>query len=241
MKWKLARVNVASKISQTRNKRITSQDLLAEIHRIWEENDHKTKQIKQELNSGDSGDINHFDIDLLDSSRIYHLRDIEKICIEYRLRFLHSSFFKAEIPAEAISEIKKLERQHQTRLKNFKIIAPSKLLKLENADDPLLFAPMGNDYFYLIHSWGNDLHPLRKILMWPFRSLEHFVFVLLFGSLLLAFLVPDGLFSPKQSTTEFIMIFFFIFKWVAGLAIFYGVKYGKNFNSAIWQSRYYNA
>lgn len=159
----------------------------------------------------------------------------------YRLRFLDSKHFKAPIPAEAISRIQELEKTHEITLKGFKIIAPSKLLKLDNADDPLLFAPMGNAYFYLIHKWGRDLHPLRKLLMWPFRELEHFAFSLLALSFLLVLSLPKGWFSPEQSTTEFFMLFFFIFKWVCGLAIFFGVKNGKNFNCAIWRSRYYNA
>ena len=140
-----------------------------------------------------------------------------------------------------MSRIKAIEKEQQFTLKGFKIVAPSKLFKLENADDPLLFAPMGNDYFYLIHKWGNDLHPLRKLLMWPFRHLENFVGFLLVLSFIIALLIPDGLFSPQQTTTQFFLIFFFVFKWVAGLSIFYGFKKGKNFSSAIWRSKYYNA
>ena len=48
-------------------------------------------------------------------------------------------------------------------------MAPSKLFKLKNADDPLLFASLGSDYFYLIDKWGNDLSYFRKISMWPFK------------------------------------------------------------------------
>ena len=115
------------------------------------------------------------------------------------------------------------------------------MFKLENADDPLLFAPIGNQYFYLIHSWGRDLHPLRKLFMWAFRQLENFMLFLFVMSFFLASLIPQGMFSKEQTTTEFIIIFFFMFKWVTGLAIFYGFKFGKNFSADIWQSKYYNA
>ncbi|MGY5850304.1 hypothetical protein [Salegentibacter sp. F14] len=234
---KLPRTDIEIQLQKVRNRRIAEKNILAQVQEIFAQN----QQILEKLNHGSGEHDNTFEFDLLERERIYHLSDIEKICIDYRLRFLDSSFFKAEIPTEAISEIKKLEKKHQTSLRGFKIIAPSKLLKLDNADDPLLFAPMGNDYFYLIHKWGNDLHPLRKILMWPFKYIENFALVLLALSFLLALMVPDGLFSPKQTTTQFFIIFFFVFKWIAGLSIFYGVKFGKNFNSAIWQSRFYNA
>ena len=238
---KLPRTDIEIELQKVRDRRTAEKNILAQVREIFEEELRKDQQIEETLSHGSGDHINTFNFDLLESGRIYHLSDIKKICIDYRLRFLDSSYFKAEIPSEAISEIKRLERQHQTNLKGFKIIAPSKLLKLDNADDPLLFAPMGNDYFYLIHKWGNDLHPLRKLLMWPFKCIENFVLVLLVCSFLLALMVPDGLFSPKQTTTQFFMIFFFAFKWIAGLSIFYGVKFGKNFNSAIWRSRYYNA
>ncbi|PKD19358.1 hypothetical protein APR41_16275 [Salegentibacter salinarum] len=242
MKLKLAlrRTNLEEQLYKSRKQRISSENVLQQVQEIFEQEAVKADKILEEIHSGSAGN-NNFNLDLLESNRIFHLSDIEKLCIDYRLRFLDSGYFKGEIPYEAVSRIKAIEKEQQISLKGFKIVAPSKLFKLENADDPLLFAPMGNDYFYLIHKWGNDLHPLRKLLMWPFRHLENFIGSLLVLSFILALLIPDGLFSPQQTTTQFFMIFFFVFKWVAGLAIFYGFKKGKNFSSAIWRSKYYNA
>ena len=98
---------------------------------------------------------NNFEIGALETNRVYHIDDIKKICISYRLRFLNSQLFKADLPYEAIQNIKDLEKTHETSLSGFKIMAPSKLFKLANADDPLLFAPIENGYYYLIHKWGN--------------------------------------------------------------------------------------
>ncbi|MBT8210061.1 MAG: hypothetical protein KJP14_05990, partial [Eudoraea sp.] len=166
---------------------------------------------------------------------------IKTICINYRLRFLDSRYFKAEIPQEAISKIKKLEKEHDTELKGYKIIAPSKLFKLEDKDDPLLFAPIGNGYYYLIHKWGNDLHPLRRILVWPFKNVLNLTALVVLISYLATLMVPDGLFSKSNSSAEFWIIFFFMFKSVAAVVIFYGFALGKNFNPAIWNSKYFNA
>jgi hypothetical protein len=236
----LRRTNLEEQLYKSRNKRISSENVLFQVQEIFAQETQKEKAILQEIHDGSEG-INNFNLDLLESNRIFHLADIEKLCIDYRLRFLDSNYFKGEIPYETLIKIKALEKEQEISLKGFKIAAPSKLFKLKNADDPLMFAPMGNDYFYLIHKWGNDLHPLRKIMMWPFKHLENFTGVLLVLSFLIALLIPDGLFSPQQTTTQFFMIFFFAFKWVAGLSIFYGFKKGKNFSSAIWRSKYYNA
>ena len=233
--------HIPDKILQNRNKRISELHLLNEVQQIFAIEESKDNLILKSITDGFESESNNFQLDFLETSRIYHLSDIEKICIDYRLRFLSSTYFKAELPYEAISKIKHLEKTHKTKLEGFKIMAPAKLFKLKNADDPLLFAPIGNQYYYLIHSWGKDLHPFRKLMMWPFKQLENFLILLLSISLLLTTLIPDGMFSQNQTTTEFLVIFLFMFKWIAGLALFYGFKKGKNFSEAIWRSNFYNA
>ena len=183
---------------------------------------------------------NSFDVDKLDANRIYHINQIKKICIDYRLRFLDAKLYKGQFPVEAIDEIKSIEHTHQTSLSALKMMAPSKLFKLENADDPLLFAPMGNGYYYLIHQWGNDLHPLRKLLVWPFKNLITMCIALLVGSFVLSFFVPLTVFTPNPTSSDFFLVYFFMFKSVAAIVIYYTFARGKNFSQAIWNSKYYN-
>ncbi|TXD94343.1 hypothetical protein ES724_06765 [Gillisia hiemivivida] len=241
LKMELQGTHIPDKILQNRNKRISEQHLLEEVQEIFKREQSKNDLILKNIAESIETESNSLKFDFLETSKIYHLSDIEKICIDYRLRFLNSSLFKAELPYEAISKIKHLEKIHETKLEGFKIMAPAKLFKLKNADDPLLFAPIGNQYYYLIHSWGKDLHPFRKLMMWPFKNLENFILLLLVVSFFLTTLVPEGMFSQKQTTTEFLVIFLFMFKWVAGLAIYFGFKKGKNFSEAIWRSKFYNA
>ncbi len=241
MKLIFPRTNIESRLIHQRNKNLSPDQLMAEVHSVFQEMEKRDSQIEENIRNGKEMFGNDFDFDKLDSNRIFHLRHIHKVCVDYRLRFLDSKFYKGEIPYEALSKINTLEQEHQVEISGFKIVAPSKLFKLENADDPLLFAPMGNNYYYLIHKWGNDLHPFRKIMMWPFKTLENFMLFLLVLSFLTACLLPDNLFTPHQTTTQFLLIFFFVFKWFAGLAIFYGFKKGKNFSTSIWDSKFYNA
>jgi len=238
---KLRRTNIPEKILELRNKRIPEAALMDEVQKILDEESAKDEKILDAIQENCEDETNHFDFDLLSTNRIFHISDIEKICITYRLRFLNSSLFKGELPYEAISKIKQLEKEHKISLKAYKIMAPSQFFKLKNADDPLLFAPIGNQYYYLIHSWGRDLHPLRKLMMWPFKHLENFIVLLLLLSLIFTSLIPDGMFSPHQTTFQFLIIYLFMFKWISGLAIFFGFKKGMNFSSAIWNSKYFNA
>lgn len=238
------RTNIETQLLKSRNKRKSEDLFLKEIEAIFNENELRNEAILKKLeNSDKKSTSNSLNFNLLESNRIFHISDIQKICIDYRLRFLSSSYFKAEIPFEAIMAIRKLENDHNTSLSGFRIIAPARLFKLENADDPLLMTPLSNDYYYLVHKWGNDLHPFRKLLMWPFKQLENFIFSMFLLSLAITYLIPQEIFAQggQQSTTEFLMILFFVFKWIGGLAIFYGFKKGKNFSESIWDSKYYNA
>ncbi|MBT8324892.1 MAG: hypothetical protein HKN99_02560 [Winogradskyella sp.] len=238
----LKRTNIEEKLNRLKTKSFTEESIMNDIQQIFAEVDVADEAVKKNLTSSHQDKtFNHFNLDLLATEHIYHIDQIKQICVDYRLRFLDTKFFKGQLPYEAISKIKELEKDHQIELKGFKIIAPSKLFKLENADDPLLFAPIGNDYYYLIHKWGNDLSPFRKWLMMPFRNFENLVFTTLMVSFLVTFMVPDGLFSNGMTPTEFWMIFFFMFKSVAAIVIYYGFAAGKNFNTAIWDSKYFNA
>ncbi len=238
---KLRRTNLSQEILQLRNKRISQAAFMEELQGILDRESAREKKIWNALHQDCHEESNHFYFDLLVRDKIFHLSDIQRICITYRLRFLNSSLFKGNLPYEAISKIKHLEQQHHTSLKAYKIMAPAGFFRLKNADDPLLFVPMGNEYYYLIHAWGRDLHPLRKLMMWPFKDLENFIVLLLGLSLILTALIPEGMFSPEQTTSQFLIIYLFMVKWLAGVAIFLGFKRGLNFSCSSWNSKYFNS
>lgn len=232
--------NIERKLHKIKNKQNNESKILAEVQEILKKDTQKETRISENLKGKNKGSFNSFNFDLLETENIFHIDQIKEICIDYRLRFLNSAFFKGELPQEAINKIKHLEKIHQTEIQGYKIMAPSKLFKLEDKDDPLLFTPIGNDYFYLIHKWGNDLHPLRKMMVWPFKNIGNLVLLVLLMSYLVTLLVPNGLFSKNNSTAEFWIIFFFMFKCIASVVIYYGFALGKNFSPAIWNSKYFN-
>ena len=238
----LPRTNLKTQLNKAKFKTTSNEEILKQVQDVLQSVDDRNDEILNEVVKGETTSSNDFNFDKLESSEIYHIDQIEKICVNYRLRFLDSKYFKGKLPYEALSKIKTLEEEHETTLKGFKIMAPSKLFKLENADDPLLFAPIGNDYYYLIHKWGNDLSPFRRLMMWPFKTFENFMCFVLLSALICTSLVPSGFFmSEDNMTTEFFLLFIFMFKWIGGIALYYGFAKGKNFNTAIWRSKYYNA
>ncbi len=235
----LDKINLKEKLDAERGK-CNEEVLLQQVNQLLSKPTFR-EEIDERISENSNFKLpNNFQFDLLETSKIYHISQIEKICINYRLRFLDAKFFKGDIPQEAYSTIKDLENKHHIKVDNFKIIAPAKLFKLENADDPILLASMGNDYYYFIHKWGNDMNPFRKLLMWPIKTFENFMVTLFAVSLLATFLVPSGLLS-ENNTTEKLMLFMFMIKWMGTIALYYGFAKGKNFSSAIWQSKYFNA
>ncbi|QLG43809.1 hypothetical protein [Costertonia aggregata] len=233
--------NLENKLFKLREKKGNQAQILRDVSDLLKSAGIQDNRIQKNIKIGKGSDYNNFTFDLLETDNIYHIDQIKELCIDYRLRFLNSKYFKGKIPEEAIAKIKDLENMHDIELKGFKIVAPSKLFKLEDKDDPLLFAPIGNEYFYLIHKWGNDLHPLRKLLMWPFKGIINLTALVFVISYFATLLVPEGLFSKSSSTAEFWIVYFFMFKCIASVVIFYGFALGKNFNPAIWNSKYFNA
>ncbi|GMN09077.1 hypothetical protein MTsPCn9_04670 [Croceitalea sp. MTPC9] len=234
----LQKTNIEDKLLRLKSKSSSENKILSEVQKILAQ-DFEGK-IENRLASSSQAVDNQFVFDLLETDKIYHIEQIKRICTDYRLRFLDSKYFKGKIPQKAISKIKHLEKEHNMILEGFKIMAPSKLFKLEDKDDPLLFAPIGNGYFYLIHKWGNDLHPMRKLLVWPFKGMINLTITTLVVSYFAAILVPDGLFSKSNSNAQFWILFFFMFKTIGAIVIYYAFAQGKNFNPAIWNSKYFN-
>ena len=237
----LKKINIEEKLAKVKFDDKNSEEVLREVRQILETKSKHQTRIQNNIESSSNNPENHFDFDQLETAKIYHKSQIRQICIDYRLRFLSSKYFKGDFPQEVFQKISNLEKNHNLEIKGFKIVAPSKLFKLKDKDDPLLFAPIGNDYFYLIHKWGNDLHPLRKIFMWPFKNITNLLVLVFSLSYLATLMIPEGLFSKASTNAEFWIIFFFTFKSITAVVIFYGISLGKNFNTAIWNSKYLKA
>jgi len=237
----LKKTNIEEKLERLKKKKYSEETILKAVKTILENDIKIEDRILDTITNRTSINYNSFDFNILETKHIYHIDQIKDICVDYRLRFLDSKYFKGKLPYEALSKIKALEKSHHTQLKGFKIIAPSKLFKLENADDPLLFAPIGNGYYYLVHKWGNNLNPFRKLLMWPYKNFGNLIFTVFLVSIFATALFPEGIFSNKPNASQAGIIFFFMFKAIAAMVLYYGFAAGKNFNKAIWNSKYYNA
>ncbi|ESU25325.1 hypothetical protein FLJC2902T_31330 [Flavobacterium limnosediminis JC2902] len=234
----LKKTNIHEKLISQRKKSGCYPDPLTSVRILLAEDENKRVAIRKKLRSGSVSKNNAFIFDLLETDRIFHISQIKATCIDYRLRFLDSNLYKVPFPEEVITEIKHLEKAHHTELGNFKLMAPSKVFELKKYDDPILFAPIGNGYYYLIHKWGNDLHPLRKWLVLPFRNILNLLLFFILLSLTTCFLLPSDFYGVELTGNMKLVSFLFIFKYWCAIGLYYAVAKGKNFNTAIWNSNF---
>lgn len=231
-------INLKNELEKQRSKWISEENVLEYYKNIFKDIEADKSATLQELNSESNITQNNFIFDELDTNAIFHITDIKKICIDYRLRFLDTVHFKDNYPVEAISKIKDLEYVHSIKLGGFKIVAPMDVFKLRKADDPLLFAPMGNGFYYLIHKWGNDVNPFRKLKYWSIKNIENLGIALAIISVLFTALTYPFFFTKPASFGYLLMLFMFYFKGAVGMVFILCGSSGKNFSAYSWQSEY---
>lgn len=231
-------LNLQNTLRKDRDKHISSEDLKDMIQAIFDQKEAIKSRVKSTLETPNNSYVNTLTFDALDLDKIFHIDSIKKLCINYRLRFLDTHLFKGEYPKELYNIIPNLENDHKIQLKDFKIMAPSKLFRLKTKEDPLLFVPIGNGYYYLVHKWGDDLKSYRKILVWPFKNINTLIFTSIILSLLST--AVGSAFFNDFSDTQLLVIFIFNIKTFVFVTFYLLFMMRKNFNESIWNSKYKN-
>ena len=228
----MKKVNLFEELINERSKQITSEELKTAIKNIWS----KDNQIKKSLNKKNDEKLNDLKFDKMKTRNIFHKDTIKKICVRYRLRFLDSNLFKGEYPKNITKIIGKIERNHNTTLSNFMIMAPSKLFKIKSPDDPILFVPIGNDYYYLIHKWGEEFNYLRKLMVLPFKNIDNLTIFSVLVSVVFALL--GKLIMPSLTFSEVFILFLFLVKGFIFIFFYMFFLTRRNFSESIWNSKY---
>lgn len=234
-------VNIAEELSRKEDAQAL---MLEEVNALFNSAASADQQLLERLKHGE----NHAEaadqfLQQLDQSRLYSQKSIHAICVKYRLRFLDSESFKGEFPYEALMQIKQFEQQHGLKIKRFKVVAPYSMFHLKDAnEDPLLFAQLGNNSYYLLHKWGKDLSWHRSILYYPLRSIYTFFNSVIVLAALLAWSIPfEWLQVSRHSealfrfwlNTHFTIAFFFFLLFIGSLS-------NAAFSDSSWDSRNYN-
>ena len=232
----MKKVNLFEELLQERNKQISTNELTSLLKNIWTKEDSKKERIAQSLNDTNNGSFNQLKFEEMETKNIFHKDTIKNICVRYRLRFLDSNLFKGEYPKNITKIISDIEKKHDTNLNNFMIMAPSKLFKIKSPDDPILFIPIGNNYYYLIHKWGEEFNYLRKLLVLPFKNIDNLTIFSVLVSVFFALL--GKLFIPSLTSSEVFILFLFLVKGFIFIFFYTFFLTRKNFSESIWNSKY---
>lgn len=181
----------------------------------------------------------------VDPKNCFSREAIKSVAVRYRLRFLESHLFQDTIPHEAISKIKQLENRSHTNLKQFYILAPAQRFKLSDCnEDPLLFVPLSNGKFYLVHQWGNDLKWYRQWLNFPAKNWRTLGFSVLALTTLFSLMLPNSFFVTGEETAYFnsgrIVFFFWINLIMAAALSYAGFAFNFTFSKHNWNSKFFN-
>ena len=232
----MRKVNLFEELLSERNKEISSVELKSIVKKIWNNHDSKKDQIRISLNKKNDYKNNQLKFDKMESKNIFHKDTIKKICVRYRLRFLDSNLFKGEYPKNITRIITDLESKHDTSLSNFKIMAPSKLFKIKSPDDPILFVPIGNDYFYLVHKWGKEFNKLRKLMVLPFKNIDNLTIFSILVSIFFALI--GKLVMPSLTSSEVFILFLFLVKGFIFIFFYMFFLTRRNFSESNWNSKF---
>ncbi len=235
------RKDIVLALEQIRNKHRNAEDLLLdEVNRILIAGQFSEKNVLRNLKSY----MNSFELaneTISNSSAIFVKREIEKMCIENRLRFLDSKELINEIPYEAILKIKEINQGQGKDLKHFKIISTREFILGRNKEDnAALFAQTVYGNYLLIHQWGNGFSTTRKAVYFPVRSFEKLFLSVLFLSLIITFILPTSLITTDYRADYFSMYrmacFFHVTIFVTSFTVFGLFSFHSDLSNRNWDS-----
>jgi hypothetical protein len=177
------------------------------------------RNLKNKIKNNEIVELKSFD-----PTQVYKIDSIKKLSIKYRLRFLHSSLYKYEFPAEAIFKIRELERRNETQFQDFYLLAPKEVFELGDIN-------------------ADDLNWLRAIKNYPLRGISEFLISVLAFAFIFQLLIPSSVMNIEPGkemvfrlwlTTHCFIAFFAFF-------IFLGALSNKGFSNSDWKSKYFNS
>jgi hypothetical protein len=241
-------VNIREELIRERELRKgKEQSLLSQALGLLKRAADKDKQILDRLKTPNYDPLQPLSLLKYDANRLFSADDIHEICTRYRLRFLESSSFKNDFPPDVLFEINRFEKENDLQIDKFRMIAPPDMFRLEDrcTKDPLLFAQVNENAYYLIHQWGTDLAWYRRILVWPLQNIYSFAYTLLAVAIVLAALAPIDWLIRNETDPEQIIYYriaFFIHSLIllVGFGLFLGLTFRKNFSVHEWDNPCFN-
>ena len=112
--------------------------------------------------------------------KVFTIEQIEKLCVDYRLRFLQSRHYTGSYDVEVAAKIKEFSKTTNTSIdewtleRRFFMMAPKEMFQLttekyiskaelRRQQDPAIFYQVDEKHYRLVHKWGEDFTIFRLI------------------------------------------------------------------------------
>lgn len=234
-------------LQREEERRAHEESLLQEAEELLRSGREDDERILERLKDGRPTAGPAIDPEGLPEERVFSEGAIRRICVKYRLRFLSTRYFNDELPYEAVSGLRDLEKRTGQEIEDLRIVAPSERFELQDSTkDPLLFASLGNGKYYLIHRWGGELSGWRKWLNYPFRSVQSLLTTCGIVALLISMLIPESFLQAGGNMHPNLLIllrgmsFFLLASFFITASFIFGITTSREFSSDQWNSRFFN-
>ena len=232
-------VNINSELTKLKiRSRSKEDDLIEEANRILAKDLFSENKILNNLKHYNNS-FELIDEEDVDSEKIFKISEIKKIAIDYRLKFIDSQYFKAEIPYEAVLKIKEINTSFRKDIKGFKILAPIDAFKAEKTTkSSILFAPTNYGNYCLIHDWGTQLKWHRKITSWPLKNFDNLFKTVFLYTLIITLVIPTPLITLDSDATYWsgyrAAAFMHLLIFHLGVTAYITFTFAKNLSSIAW-------
>ena len=141
--------------------------------------------IANEKKLGSLIELENFEKEYL--GKVYTRNMIKDLAVDYKLKFLPATYFKGDMDVVVLSKIRQFAKDTNTEIdrhtlsSRFFILAPHQCFHLKERErptppkpiDPLIFYKISENHYRLIHKWGADFTPLRRLLGWKWENVHN--------------------------------------------------------------------
>lgn len=191
-------INALKRSSNKNRKDLSEQSAITEAQRLIADKGAEDMEILKEMGMHHSVmkaiDLHGKRIELenleLKYGKVFSIEEIKEVACKYALKFKRSDDYRGAVDPVMLQKMKEFFHDSGIELNkakmgyNFYILAPSKAFNLIDRPvpappDPILFYKLDEHNYRLIHKWGSDLTPFRRLIGWKYkRALNYFLIYL---------------------------------------------------------------
>ncbi len=146
----LKRFNSENELSSIRFS--CADEAIGEVKNLFFRDQLSEEQILLEIYSPNSGEITMVDLKRLNIDRVFSKKQIANKYFLRRRKLMDSVKYQEDYSIQTILEIKSEQRRLEVEFKGFYTLLPGNKF-LKRKDEPLLFAEVGNNIFYLLNDY----------------------------------------------------------------------------------------